>query len=146
MIGRSLRSVVDLYSLEEKTVWVDCDVIQADGGTRVACITGAYVALYDAVDKLLLNNEIEKSPLQDFAAAVSIGIVGNEILVDLCYEEDSNASADMNVVMTDKGEFIEVQATGEEFPIKADEFKSMLDTASDAIYRIIEIQKKVLGL
>ena len=146
LIGRSLRSVADLYLLEEKTIWIDCDVIQADGGTRVACITGAFVALYDAVDKMLLNNEIENSPLRDFAAAVSIGIVGDEVLVDLCYEEDSNASADMNVVMTEKGEFIEVQATGEECPIKASNFHTMLDMSSEAIYKIIEIQKKALGL
>ena len=146
LIGRSLRSAADLTLLEEKTIWIDCDVIQADGGTRTASVTGAFVALYDAVQKLIAEGMIRENPLKEFAAGVSTGLCGGEILVDMCYEEDSSAEADMNVVMTENGDFIEIQTTGEERPVRPSEINAMLDAASGAIKKIINIQKSVLGL
>jgi len=136
LIGRSLRSVVDLSILGEKTIMIDCDVIQADGGTRVASITGAFVALYDAL----------KLPLTSFVAAISVGIVDNEPLLDLCYVEDSNAIADMNVVMNEYGEFIELGVTGEQRPVKEEELAKLLALAKKGIKELIDIQKEVLGL
>ena len=146
LIGRALRSAVDLGALGERTIWIDCDVIQADGGTRVASITGSFVALYDAIDFLIRNNKIKKSPIQAFVAAVSVGIVDNELISDLCYYEDSRAIADLNVVMTDKDEYIEVQATGEKRPITTKEMAKLLEIASKSISEIIKIQKTVLGV
>lgn len=145
LIGRSLRSAVDLKSLGERTIWIDCDVIQADGGTRTASITGAFVALMDAVIKM--NEEIKfgKFPVKSFVAAVSVGMVEDRVMLDLCYEEDSRAQVDMNVVMTDEGRFIEIQGTGEEFTFSRQEMNSLLDTAEKGIYEIIELQKRVLG-
>ena len=113
LIGRALRSVVDMGKLGERTIWIDCDVIQADGGTRTASITGSYVALVDALYKLYKEEQIKQIPVSDFVAAISVGIEKTGPILDLCYEEDHKALVDMNVVMTDKGEFIEIQGTGE---------------------------------
>lgn len=146
LIGRSLRSVVDLSILGEKTIMIDCDVIQADGGTRVASITGAFVALYDALNKMVEKGDIERLPLTSFVAAISVGIVENEPLLDLCYVEDSNAIADMNVVMNEYGEFIELGVTGEQRPVKEDELQKLLVLAKKGIMELIDIQKEVLGL
>src|SRR5699024_3110412 len=112
LIGRALRSVVDLEKLGEKTIWIDCDVIQADGGTRTASITGAFIALATALSKHYKSN----MPLKGFLSAISAGVVAGEVLLDLCYEEDSKAKVDMNIVMTDKNEFVEIQGTGEDCP------------------------------
>lgn len=113
LIGRSLRSVADLSAFGEKTIWIDCDVIQADGGTRTASITGAYVALVDAFQKMVRNGDVEKVPVKDSVAAISVGKVDGEVLLDLNYEEDSKAEVDMNVVMTGSGKFVEIQGTAE---------------------------------
>ncbi|MCR2031959.1 ribonuclease PH [Anaerofustis stercorihominis] len=145
LIGRSLRSVVDLSILGEKTIMIDCDVIQADGGTRVASITGAFVALYDALSKMVEKGEIERLPLTSFLAAISVGIVENEPLLDLCYIEDSNAIVDMNVVMNEYGEFIELGMTGEKRPVKEEELGELLVLAKKGIKELIEIQREVLG-
>lgn len=146
LIGRSLRSICDLHALGERTVWIDCDVIQADGGTRVASVTGSFVALYDAVEYLVNRGLIKKNVIRNFAAAVSVGIVDDEPLCDLCYSEDSRAIADMNVIMTDEGSYVEIQATGEARPIKETEMDELMMMASKAIYKLIEIQKDVLGV
>ncbi|ADL69557.1 ribonuclease PH [Thermoanaerobacterium thermosaccharolyticum] len=145
LIGRALRAVVDLDALGEKTIWIDCDVIQADGGTRTASITGSFVALVDAMNKLLQKGVISKMPIKSFVAAVSVGIVGDNKLLDLCYLEDCNAHVDMNIVMTDKGEFIEIQGTGEGGPFSKDDFTELLGLAEDGLNKIIEIQKEALG-
>ena len=146
LIGRSLRSVVDLSILGEKTIMIDCDVIQADGGTRVASITGAFVALYDALNKRVEKGDIERLPLTSFVAAISVGIVDNEPLLDLCYVEDSSAIADMNVVMNEYGEFIELGVTGEERPVKEEELTKLISLAKKGIKELIDIQREVLGL
>lgn len=145
LIGRSLRSIVDLKALGERTVWLDCDVIQADGGTRTASITGAFVALVDAVDSIYTNKE-KPFPVKDFLAAVSVGILkdGTAVL-DLCYDEDSQALVDMNVVMTGNGQFVEVQGTGEERPYSRQELQAMLAEADKGIIELIDYQKEVLG-
>ncbi|MBP2071135.1 ribonuclease PH [Thermoanaerobacterium butyriciformans] len=145
LIGRALRAVVDLDALGEKTIWIDCDVIQADGGTRTASITGSFVALVDAMNKLLQKGVISKMPIKSFVAAVSVGIVEDNKLLDLCYLEDCNAHVDMNIVMTDKGEFIEIQGTGEGGPFSKDDFTELLRLAEDGLNKIIEIQKEALG-
>ncbi|TYQ16275.1 UNVERIFIED_CONTAM: ribonuclease PH [Acetivibrio alkalicellulosi] len=145
LIGRSLRSVVNLSMLGERAVIIDCDVIQADGGTRTASITGSFVALVDACKKLVDGGLIERIPITDFLAAISVGIVDGTEMLDLCYQEDSSAATDMNVVMTQKGEFIEVQATGEEAPFKRAQFDKLLSLAQKGIFELIEIQKEALG-
>lgn len=145
LIGRALRSVVDLDKLGEKTIWIDCDVIQADGGTRTASITGSFVALIDALKKLKDDNLIDSIPVKHFVSAISVGIVKGESILDLCYHEDSNAHVDMNVVMTDKGEFIEVQGTGEEAPFNRDDLNNLLDLAEKGNKELIEMQKDILG-
>ena len=144
MVGRALRSVVNLPALGEKTIWIDCDVIQADGGTRTAAITGGFVALMDACARLVDSNVISEIPIKDFVAAVSVGYVNGEKLLDLCYEEDSNATVDMNVVMTASGKFIEVQATGEESPFDRSVLDDLIELARQGIEKIVEIQKSVL--
>ncbi len=144
LIGRSLRSVMELQALGERTIWLDCDVIQADGGTRTASITGAFVALTDAVNYALKNGIIEKSPLKDYIAAVSVGIVDGEPRVDLSYEEDSAAEVDMNVVMTGSGKFIEIQGTAETEPFGKDLLQELIRLAESGIKEIISIQKGVL--
>lgn len=145
LIGRSLRSVVDLKALGERQIVLDCDVIQADGGTRTASITGAFVALVDACTGLKKKELIERMPVSDFVAAVSVGIVDNRELLDLCYDEDSNAEADMNVVMSGDGRFIEIQATGEKSPYSREQFDKLLQLAQNGIAELIGLQKEVLG-
>ena len=145
LIGRSLRAVTDLEKIGEQTMWVDCDVIQADGGTRTAAITGAYVALVDAV-RTMLDTEWEESPLCDFVAATSVGIVQDEVLLDLCYTEDVQAQVDMNVVMTGKGELIEVQGTAEEKPFNRTQMNKLLDYAEKGILELVDLQKNKLEM
>jgi len=144
LIGRSLRSVVDLKKLPGKTIWIDCDVIQADGGTRTASITGAFVALVDALAKIYPDPAL-KLPIQDFLAAVSVGLIGGVPMLDICYNEDSQAIVDMNVVMTGAGHFVEVQGTGEQAPFTRAEMEEMLSLAELGIGRLIEVQKETLG-
>ncbi|MBQ6820749.1 MAG: ribonuclease PH [Clostridium sp.] len=146
LIGRALRSVVDLKALGERTIWIDCDVIQADGGTRTTSITGAFIALVDAVNKLHKQKPFEIYPIRSFVSATSVGIVNEEKILDLCYEEDSNAKVDMNVVATDEGEFIEVQGTGEEAPFKRSELNELLDLAEKGIKQMVHIQKEALKM
>jgi len=145
LIGRALRSVINFGLLGEREIVIDCDVIQADGGTRTASITGAFVALVDACKVLLEKGLITKMPITGFVAATSVGIVGDQALLDLCYKEDSNAMVDMNVVMSDKGGFIEIQSTGEQSPFSREQFDKLLNLAEKGITSLIEIQKDVLG-
>ncbi|MGI6554391.1 MAG: ribonuclease PH [Bacillota bacterium] len=144
LIGRSLRSVVDLSVLGERTIWLDCDVIEADGGTRTASITGAFVALVDALNKLKEQEVFSDLPVRDFLAAISVGKVHDEILLDLCFEEDCEAQVDMNVVMTGSGRIVEVQGTAEENPFTRSELDLMLSYAEKGIVELIDIQKRVL--
>jgi ribonuclease PH len=146
LIGRSLRSIVDLNKLGERTIKIDCDVIQADGGTRTASITGSFVALYDAVQFLLEKELILANPITSFVASVSVGIYQETPILDLCYDEDSNAIVDMNVVMTEKGEFIEIQGTGEARPFTNDELLALLSLAKKGILNLISNQKDALGI
>jgi ribonuclease PH len=145
LIGRALRSVVDLKRIGERTITIDCDVIQADGGTRTASITGGFVALVDACNYLIEKGMIEKMPIGDFVAAISVGIVNGQEITDLCYQEDSNAQVDMNVVMSGEGNFIEVQATGEQAPFSREQLDEMLLLAQKGINELIVIQKEALG-
>ncbi len=146
LIGRALRSVVDLDLIGERTIWIDCDVIQADGGTRTASITGAFVAMALACHKLMLEESLTKFPVTDFLAAISVGVLDNEaISVDLDYEEDSQAKVDMNVVMTGNGEFVEIQGTGEESTFSYQELNEMLSGANKGINQLFDYQKEVLG-
>jgi len=145
LIGRALRSVVDLHALGERTITLDCDVLQADGGTRTTSITGAFIALALAVHKLSGTNAFEKYPLTDYLASVSVGVIQNQPVVDLNYEEDSKAKVDMNVVMTGSGAFVEVQGTGEEAPFTRQELDQMLSLAEAGIQELIVRQKEALG-
>ncbi len=145
LIGRSLRSVVDLTRLGERTIWIDCDVIQADGGTRTASITGACIALFDALTYMRKNNDIKSMPLKDFVAATSVGIVNGKALLDLNYTEDSKAQVDMNVVMTGSGKFVEIQGTAEEDPFSEEDMQKMLTLAKSGIEELIKIQRSYLG-
>ena len=145
LIGRALRSVVDLRKLGERTVHLDCDVLQADGGTRTAAITGAFVALHDAVDGLLKRDLIAQSPVRDFVAAVSVGIHGGAPVLDLDYAEDSGSGTDMNVVMTGSGGLVEVQGTAEGAPFSRKEMEAMLDLAQKGIRELVAAQKTALG-
>jgi ribonuclease PH len=144
LIGRSMRSVVDLEALGERTIWLDCDVIQADGGTRTASITGAFVALKDAVSYAIERKLIKRQPVKDYVAAVSVGIIGGEPRLDLSYIEDSAAEVDMNVVMTGSGKLIEVQGTAETEPFGRTHLNELLDLAESGIKKITAIQKDVL--
>ena len=144
LIGRSLRTVTDMRALGERTIWIDCDVIEADGGTRTASITGGYVALALALRSLRERGLLTASPLTDSVAAVSVGIVGGELLVDLCYAEDSTAEVDMNLVMTGRGKFIEVQGTAETEPFSADQLGRLVSLASDAIATLGIRQRETL--
>ncbi len=146
LIGRSLRAVTNLPLLGERTVQIDCDVIQADGGTRTASITGAYVALHDAANRLLSNGVISAWPIVDFVAAVSVGVVEGKPVLDLDYAEDSACDTDMNVVMNGQGGFVEVQGTAEGVAFDRGELDAMVDLASEGIARLIAIQKSALGL
>jgi ribonuclease PH len=140
-----LRAIADLKSLGERTVWIDCDVIQADGGTRTASITGAYVALVEAVRRWLDKGLIMQDPVEDSVAAVSIGIVEGKILLDLCYEEDSKADVDMNLVMTGSGKFIEVQGTAESSPFTKRQMERMADIAQQGIKLLLKEQKRIIA-
>lgn len=144
LIGRSLRSIADLDKLGERTITLDCDVLQADGGTRTAAITGAYVALYQALLGLVRNQVLHSVPLNGAVAATSIGLVGNDIMADLCYDEDFRASVDFNVVMSDNGEFIEIQGTGEEKPFSKETMQRMLSMAETAIKDLLATQRVVI--
>lgn len=146
LIGRALRSIVDLKAIGEKTIWIDCDVIQADGGTRTASISGAFVALVDAVNKLHKQTPFTVYPIRDFVSAVSVGIVDNIKILDLCYEEDSRAKVDMNVVMTSAGEFIEVQGTGEQSPFSRADLNDLLNLAEKGAKHMIQVQKESLKM
>lgn len=146
LIGRALRSVVDLKALGERTLWVDCDVIQADGGTRTTAISGAFVALVDAVNKLHRVRPFKIYPIRNFVAATSVGIVNDEKLLDLCYEEDSKARVDMNLIMTDEGNFIEIQGTGEKNPFSRVELNNLLELGEKGIRHMIQAQKDVLKM
>lgn len=145
LIGRSLRAVMDLSLLGERTIFIDCDVIQADGGTRTAAITGAYVALADATKKLCSSGALAVNPVREAVAAVSVGIVGGTILLDLNYREDSTAEVDMNFVMTSSNRFVEVQGTAESKPFGVEEMDAMRSLAMAGITRLFAIQKEVLG-
>ena len=144
LIGRSLRAVIDLNSLGERTIHIDCDVIQADGGTRTASITGAYVALCDAINPLLKKGILKDSPIKDSVAAISLGIKDGEVLIDLDYAEDSNCDTDMNVVMTGEGKFVEIQGTAEGEPFSKEEMDNIILLAEQGITRIIQLQRKAL--
>lgn len=144
LIGRSLRSVTDLNGFEERTIWIDCDVIQADGGTRTASITGAYVALVDAFKKMVKDGVIEKIPVKDTVAAVSVGKVDGRLLLDLNYEEDSRAEVDMNVVMTGSGKFVEIQGTAEESAFSKKELDALTMAARKGIRQLTSMQKRSL--
>jgi ribonuclease PH len=145
LIGRSLRSVMNLNAIGERTVWIDCDVIQADGGTRTASITGAFVALALALEKMRERDMIRTIPLLDFVAAISVGIVDNEPLLDLAYEDDSRAEVDMNVVKTGDGRFIEVQGTAEGLPFGREALDTLLDLADTGIKQLVEKQRAIVG-
>ena len=144
LIGRSLRAVANLEKLGERTITLDCDVLQADGGTRTAATTGAYVALYRALLRLVRQGVMHSVPLNAAVAATSVGLVGQETLLDLCYEEDSRAQVDFNVVMSDRAEFIEVQGTGEEHPFSKEVLHQMLDLAEEGIKGLFAIQQEVI--
>jgi len=146
LIGRSLRAIIDLQKLGERSIQIDCDVIQADGGTRTASITGAYVALHDAISGLLEKGLIAESPLKDSVAAISVGVYKGTPVLDLDYIEDSDCDTDMNVVMTGKGGFVEIQGTAEGEPFNAEEMSSMLALANSGIKELSIKQKSVLGL
>jgi ribonuclease PH len=146
LIGRSLRAVVDMDALGERAIIVDCDVLQADGGTRTAAITGGYVALALAVKKMLDFGQLKRNPLRDQVAATSVGILQNEALLDLCYDEDSQAEVDMNVVMTGAGEFVELQATGEKATFLDDRLAEMIALARTGVKQLLQVQRKALGL
>jgi len=145
LIGRALRSVVDMKLLGERTIWVDCDVIQADGGTRTASLTGAYVSVVYAATWMMNQGMIRKNPVIDMMAATSVGIVNGEILLDLQYSEDSMAAVDMNVAMTGGGKFVEIQSTAEGLPFSREEFNRLLTLAQQGINDLFEIQKSALA-
>lgn len=145
LIGRALRSVVDLKLIGERTIWLDCDVIQADGGTRTTSITGAYIALVDALFALARRERWERLPLSDIVAATSVGIVEGRTLLDLCYEEDANAQVDMNVVMTGSGRIVEVQGTAEGWPFVKEELYGLIDLAEAGIRTLVAQCKAILS-
>jgi len=145
LIGRSLRAAVDLPALGERTITLDCDVIQADGGTRTAAITGAYVALHQVLSRMLESGELLTLPLNSAVAAVSLGIVDGEHLLDLAYEEDCRAEVDFNIVMTDRGQFVEVQGTAEGRPFSRQELDRLLTLADKGIQKLLDAQRAVLG-
>jgi ribonuclease PH len=146
LIGRSMRSVVDTTAMGERTVIIDCDVLQADGGTRTASITGAYIAMALAFRQLVEYGQLKKMPLRDSIAATSVGIVRGVPMLDLCYEEDSQADVDMNVVMTGRGRFVEVQATAEHEAFDDGQMAELIALARSGIARLVEVQKQVAGL
>ena len=145
LVGRSLRAVVDMHELGERTIWIDCDVIQADGGTRTAAITGAFVALADACRLLKRKDRVKRFPLTDYLAAISVGKVGGEIMVDLAYEEDSLADVDMNLVMTGSGQYVEIQGTAERESYGHKELEEFLSLGWSAIQDLVTLQKELIG-
>ena len=145
LIGRAIRSVIDLDKIGERTIWIDCDVIQADGGTRTAPITGAFVAVVDAIYKLYKSKAIKQIPIRNFVSAISVGIVDQQHMLDLCYEEDSTAQVDMNIIMTDTGEFVEIQGTGEERPFSRKDLNALLELGEKGNKELIKKQREVLG-
>lgn len=145
LIGRALRSIVDLQALGERTITLDCDVIQADGGTRTTSITGSFVALCLAVNKLSKTTPFAKYPITDFLASVSVGVIQERALLDLNYDEDSKAKVDMNVVMTGGGKFVELQGTGEDSPFSREELNKLLELAEGGIEELIGKQREALG-
>jgi ribonuclease PH len=145
LIGRSLRAVVDLDSLGERTLWIDCDVIQADGGTRTASITGSFIALADAFTLIRKKGLIKKIPLKDYLAAISVGRINGEVYLDLDYSEDSTAQTDMNIVMTGKEQFVEIQGTAEKGSFSKDELDQFLIYAKKGILELIDLQKQLIG-
>ncbi len=146
LIGRALRSVVNLSMIGERTIWIDCDVIQADGSTRTVSITGAFICLADALKYALRNGLIEKMPLKDYIAAVSVGVVNGEPVLDLTYAEDSAAEVDMNVVMTGSGKFVEVQGTAEGEPFSKDTLDRLMELATNGIKKLVDIQKTFIKI
>tara|TARA_B100000408_G_scaffold98108_1_gene75820 strand:- start:28 stop:555 length:528 start_codon:yes stop_codon:yes gene_type:complete len=145
LIGRSLRSIVDLEKLGERTVWVDCDVIQADGGTRCASITGSFIALMLAMKKLKKDKLIDQIPIRDYVAAISVGIIDGKNLLDLDYSEDSEADVDLNIIKTGSGGFVEIQGTAEREPFTDKQMKTMLALADKGIKQLVAIQKQTVG-
>lgn len=144
LVGRSLRAVTEMKAMGERTVWIDCDVIQADGGTRTASITGSFIALCLGLNKLKKDGLINKVPIKDFVAATSVGIVNVDLLLDLTYDEDSRADVDMNIVMTGKGEFIEIQGTAEKRTFDKNQMDRLLDLAKKGILELVDIQRNLL--
>ena len=141
LIGRSLRAIIDFEKLGERTIYIDADVLQADGGTRTASITGGMVALNDAIQSLISSGMIEENPIKEWVAAISVGKCNGEFVTDLCYEEDSNADLDMNIVMTDSGRFVEVQGTAEKDPFTREDLDVLLDKSKEAIDYIFSVIK-----
>lgn len=146
LIGRSLRAVVDLYKMKDISICIDCDVIQADGGTRTASITGGFVALYLAVEKLIAQKKLRETPIKEFVAAISCGICNNNCMVDVDYHEDSSAEVDMNFVLTSGGKIVEIQGTAETNPFGDEEFAKLFALAKQGINELIKKQKEALGL
>jgi ribonuclease PH len=146
LIGRSLRAVTNLNALGARTIWLDCDVIQADGGTRTASITGGYVALALAIRNLQQRGVLREDPLRNSVAAVSVGVVDGEVRVDLCYEEDSRADVDLNLVMTGDGQFVEIQCTAEASPFSAEQLQRMTELGAATITELSRLQREVLGI
>jgi ribonuclease PH len=144
LIGRSLRAVTQMHKMGERTIWLDCDVIQGDGGTRTASITGSFIALADALHKIKKDGQIQEIPIKDFVAATSVGIISGNILLDLSYAEDSKADVDMNIVMTSKGEFVEIQGTSERNTFSKEQMDKLLDIAKLGIGELINLQKNLL--
>ena len=144
LIGRSLRAVTEMKEIGERSIWIDCDVIQADGGTRTASITGSFIALADALNKLRKDGRISKIPVKDFVAATSVGLMNGKLLLDLNYEEDSQADLDMNIVMTGAGEFVEIQGTAERKTFNKEEMDKLLTLAKTGIKELIDIQRSFL--
>ena len=145
LVGRTLRSVIDMKSLGERTIWIDCDVIQGDGGTRTASITGSFIALVDALQKLKKDGKIKSVPVADYVAATSVGILDGNLILDLCYEEDSKAEVDMNVIRTGSGDFIEIQGTAERKPFSKEKMDTMLELAKKGISELFIVQRKLVG-
>jgi ribonuclease PH len=145
LIGRAMRAAVDLEKVGTRTIWVDCDVLQADGGTRTASITGSFVALQLAINRLIAQGLLAENPIVNAVAAVSVGLVNNQVVADLCYTEDSKAQVDMNLVMTDKGDFIELQGTGEEATFSQAQLDALISTGRQVMQELFRAQKSALG-
>ncbi|MGE5197014.1 MAG: ribonuclease PH [Deltaproteobacteria bacterium] len=145
LIGRSLRTVTEMKEIGERSIWIDADVIQADGGTRTAAITGSFVCLVDALNKLKKGGLIKRIPIKDYVAATSVGIFGGNLILDLCYEEDSKAEVDMNIIMTGSGNFIEIQGTAERNPFTKEQMDKMLLLAKQGIEELFSAQRKLVG-